>query len=92
MPSTITSIIVFVGTGLSTYWRDIGGAAIVFHTIKSVLFGKTIKTVEYPSGNMRTINVHFPTVRSMRRRIAVANQLEDSAMVKQMVSTFDWHN
>lgn len=33
-------------------WRYIGGGAIVFQAIKTYIFGKLIRTIEYPDGDM----------------------------------------
>ncbi|KAL0491221.1 translocase subunit SecA [Acrasis kona] len=73
------------GTAAVTgYWRDIGGSAIVFTAIKNFVFGKTLKTVEYPSGNMKTISVRFASVHSIKKRIAVVNDLGDHGVIKQL--------
>lgn len=48
------------------------------HTVKNVLFGKSCRTIEYPSGQMRVVSIRMPTKRALLSRIAMANGLESA--------------
>mmetsp|Transcript_11729 Transcript_11729/g.20398 ORF Transcript_11729/g.20398 Transcript_11729/m.20398 type:complete len:266 (+) Transcript_11729:109-906(+) len=54
-------------------WKDIGGAAIAFHALKTFVFGRTLKTIEYPSGELRSATIRWPTIRTLKKGIAAEN-------------------
>lgn len=39
-------------------FKLVGGSSIVFNVIRSRLFGKILRTVEYPDGELRTVKIH----------------------------------
>lgn len=41
-----------------TAFKLVGGSSIVFNVIRSRLFGKILRTVEYPDGELRTVKIH----------------------------------
>jgi len=76
--------LVGAGAGIGGYWRDLGGSAIVFTAVKNFIFGKTLKTVEYPTGNLKTVAIRFATVNAIKRAIAEVNGIEDYTDIKQI--------
>lgn len=65
-------------------WRDLGGSAIFFTFIKNYLFGKTLRTVEYPHGDLKTISVRFSTINAIKKKIAEANGVTNYQEIKQI--------
>ncbi len=53
-------------------FKLVGGSSIVFNVIKSYIFGKPLRCIEYPDGDLATIKVFSMTVTSLRQRIAQA--------------------
>jgi hypothetical protein len=68
--------------------RDVGGSAIVFTAVKNFIFGKTLKTVEYPTGNLKTIAIRFATINSVKKGIASVNGIDDHMDIKQV---YKWY-
>ncbi|EFA86809.1 sigma adaptin [Heterostelium album PN500] len=50
-------------------WRYMGGASIVFHGIKTYVFGKLIRTIEYPDGEMVSIIVRTNNINRLKNEI-----------------------
>jgi hypothetical protein len=65
-------------------WRELGGPAVMFTFIRTYIFGKQLRTIEYPNGELRTINVRFSTVDSIKKQIAKANNITDFSEIKQL--------
>lgn len=53
-------------------FKLLGGSSIVFNVIKSYIFGKPLRCIEYPDGDLATIKLYSMTVTSLRQRIAQA--------------------
>jgi hypothetical protein len=76
--------VTLAGLAPTLAWRELGGPAIFFTFVKNYVFGKTLRTVEYPHGNLRTINVRFSTVNSIKKKIAEAHQISNYHDIKQI--------
>jgi len=68
----------------SLAWREIGGPAIAFTFLRTFIFGKQLRSVEYPYGDLKTINVRLATVNAIKKQIAQANGFTDIRDIKQL--------
>ncbi|KAF2077147.1 hypothetical protein CYY_001532 [Polysphondylium violaceum] len=50
-------------------WRYLGGASIVFHGIKTYVFGKLVRTIEYPDGEMVSIIIRRNNLEKLKSEI-----------------------
>jgi len=50
-------------------WRYLGGASIVFHGIKTYVFGKLVRTIEYPDGEMVSIIIRRNNLEKLKTEI-----------------------
>eukprot|EP01132_Coremiostelium_polycephalum_P007584 gene7584-9325_t len=50
-------------------WRYVGGASIVFHGIKTYVFGKLVRTIEYPDGEMVSIVIRTNNLYRLKNEI-----------------------
>ncbi|EGG14248.1 hypothetical protein DFA_12018 [Cavenderia fasciculata] len=50
-------------------WRYMGGASIVFHGVKTYIFGKLVRTIEYPDGEMVSIVVRTNNINRLKNEI-----------------------
>mmetsp|Transcript_40387 Transcript_40387/g.65491 ORF Transcript_40387/g.65491 Transcript_40387/m.65491 type:complete len:248 (+) Transcript_40387:215-958(+) len=72
-------------------WKDVGGAAIAFQALKFYVFGKSIRTIEYPNGQLKTVVLRQPTLAALRTKISGVNDLhpaEVTAVSKWMAPHF----
>ncbi|KAF6000410.1 hypothetical protein F1559_001011 [Cyanidiococcus yangmingshanensis] len=53
-------------------FKLLGGSSIVFNVIKSYIFGKPLRCIEYPDGDLATIKLFSMSISSLRQRIAQA--------------------
>lgn len=53
-------------------WKLVGGSSILFNALRSRIFGKVLRTVEYPDGELKTIRIHRMTVHRLKTIIAEA--------------------
>eukprot|EP00172_Hildenbrandia_rubra_P001332 Plantae.Rhodophyta-Hildenbrandia_rubra.ctg18719.p1 GENE.Plantae.Rhodophyta-Hildenbrandia_rubra.ctg18719~~Plantae.Rhodophyta-Hildenbrandia_rubra.ctg18719.p1 ORF type:complete len:236 (+),score=33.64 Plantae.Rhodophyta-Hildenbrandia_rubra.ctg18719:154-861(+) len=67
----VVPIGVLVGQA-GTAFKTLGGSSILFKLIQSYLFGTTLRTVEYPDGELHTIKFFRPTLARVRTLIAQA--------------------
>eukprot|EP00741_Cyanophora_paradoxa_P025196 tig00000350_g24321.t1 len=56
---------------VASYWKDIGGAAFAFHVLKGFIFGKGLRTIEFPNGEMKTVMMRWPTLSSLKKHISL---------------------
>eukprot|EP01112_Ceratiomyxa_fruticulosa_P019060 TRINITY_DN617_c0_g1_i6.p1 TRINITY_DN617_c0_g1~~TRINITY_DN617_c0_g1_i6.p1 ORF type:complete len:237 (+),score=43.19 TRINITY_DN617_c0_g1_i6:206-916(+) len=55
---------------LDSSWRYIGGGAIVFHSLKTYIFGKLIRTIEYsPDGELISVVVRSNNINRLKSKI-----------------------
>ncbi|EGC32282.1 hypothetical protein DICPUDRAFT_38624 [Dictyostelium purpureum] len=50
-------------------WRYMGGASIVFHGIKTYIFGKLVRTIEFPDGEMVSIVIRTNNINRLKNEI-----------------------
>lgn len=70
-------------------WRDTGGAAVSFNAMKNMLFGKALRTVEYPNGLQKTVVLRVENVQQLKASIAKANELQGGADAVKQVYRYD---
>ncbi|GAM17932.1 hypothetical protein SAMD00019534_011070, partial [Acytostelium subglobosum LB1] len=63
--AAIAPVVTFIEGG----WRYMGGASIVFHGIKTYVFGKLVRTVEYPDGEMVSIVIRTNNLNRLKNEI-----------------------
>ncbi|KAM9996288.1 hypothetical protein ACTFIY_002472 [Dictyostelium cf. discoideum] len=50
-------------------WRYMGGSSIVFHSMKTFIFGKLVRTIEYPDGEMVSIVIRTNNLNRLKNEI-----------------------
>jgi len=53
-------------------FKLVGGSSIVFNALRSRIFGKFLRVIEYPDGDLRSVKIHVMTIHRLRMRIAEA--------------------
>ncbi|KYQ89244.1 hypothetical protein DLAC_09898 [Tieghemostelium lacteum] len=54
---------------LESSWRYMGGASIVFHGLRTLIFGKIVKTIEFPDGEMVSLVVRTNNLNRLKNEI-----------------------
>eukprot|EP00188_Purpureofilum_apyrenoidigerum_P000690 Plantae.Rhodophyta-Purpureofilum_apyrenoidigerum.ctg13227.p1 GENE.Plantae.Rhodophyta-Purpureofilum_apyrenoidigerum.ctg13227~~Plantae.Rhodophyta-Purpureofilum_apyrenoidigerum.ctg13227.p1 ORF type:complete len:230 (+),score=31.83 Plantae.Rhodophyta-Purpureofilum_apyrenoidigerum.ctg13227:158-847(+) len=65
------SITALLGKADATF-RYVGGSAIVFNFLRTYVFGKVLRTVEYPDGDLSSIKMHRSNLERLKTVIAKA--------------------
>ncbi|KAF0976266.1 hypothetical protein FDP41_004941 [Naegleria fowleri] len=61
-------------------FRTFGGSAFSFHSTKMFVYGKYVRVIEYPFGDMRTIRLNINSYEHLKKRIAEAHGLDTSSI------------
>eukprot|EP00013_Stygamoeba_regulata_P029661 CAMPEP_0177649790 /NCGR_PEP_ID=MMETSP0447-20121125/11584_1 /TAXON_ID=0 /ORGANISM="Stygamoeba regulata, Strain BSH-02190019" /LENGTH=255 /DNA_ID=CAMNT_0019152591 /DNA_START=20 /DNA_END=790 /DNA_ORIENTATION=- len=61
-----------ISTPVLEGWKYLGGASIAFQLLRTSVFGKTLRTIEYPDGDLITVTVRRSSPRALRSAIAAA--------------------
>jgi hypothetical protein len=46
------------------------GSSIMFNLLKTYIFGKILRTLEYPDGDLYTVKIHYPHMERLKTKIA----------------------
>eukprot|EP00397_Hematodinium_sp_SG-2012_P004387 GEMP01004398.1.p1 GENE.GEMP01004398.1~~GEMP01004398.1.p1 ORF type:complete len:300 (+),score=59.47 GEMP01004398.1:3291-4190(+) len=65
----VTGLVGSVGV-VSGLWPFLGGAPLSFALLRPLLFGRSLHTLEYPSGLVHTVLVRWVTIPGMKRAIS----------------------
>eukprot|EP00171_Calliarthron_tuberculosum_P015731 IDg15731t1 len=55
-----------------TAFKLVGGSSIVFNALRSRIFGKVLRAIEYPDGELQTVKIYRMNVFRLTQRIAEA--------------------
>mmetsp|Transcript_38643 Transcript_38643/g.152591 ORF Transcript_38643/g.152591 Transcript_38643/m.152591 type:complete len:237 (+) Transcript_38643:2433-3143(+) len=69
MPATFLTISALLGKADTTF-RYVGGSSIVFNFLRSYIFGKVLRTMEYPDGDLNSIKIRRTSIESLKESIA----------------------
>ncbi|CAI5504868.1 unnamed protein product [Closterium sp. Naga37s-1] len=76
---------------MDALWRSFGGASLVALYWRTLVFGKTFRSIEWdleaydaPNGNMKSITIRVPSLNAVRTKIALANGLAGASEVEQL--------
>ncbi|GJP67337.1 hypothetical protein CLOP_g24163 [Closterium sp. NIES-67] len=76
---------------MDALWRSFGGASLVALYWRTLVFGKTFRSIEWdleaydaPNGSMKSITIRVPSLNAVRAKIALANGLEGASEVQQL--------
>ena len=68
-PAPIVPIGVMLGQANSAF-KLVGGSSIIFNALRSRIFGKVLRTVEYPDGELHSIKIYNMNMYKLRSLIA----------------------
>ncbi|GJQ15806.1 hypothetical protein GpartN1_g7597.t1 [Galdieria partita] len=71
MPITSLTIGAMLGKADFAY-KYMGGSSIMFNLLKTYIFGKILRTLEYPDGELYTVKIHYPQIERLKAKIADA--------------------
>ncbi|GJD06004.1 hypothetical protein Gasu2_04450 [Galdieria sulphuraria] len=71
MPITSLTIGAMLGKADFAY-KYMGGSSIMFNLLKTYIFGKILRTLEYPDGELYTVKIHYPQLERLKVKIADA--------------------
>ncbi|KAK4526911.1 hypothetical protein GAYE_SCF29G4830 [Galdieria yellowstonensis] len=69
MPITSLTIGAMLGKADFAY-KYMGGSSIMFNLLKTYIFGKILRTLEYPDGDLYTVKIHYPHLERLKTKIA----------------------
>ncbi|CAI5485112.1 unnamed protein product [Closterium sp. Yama58-4] len=76
---------------MDALWRSFGGASLVALYWRTLVFGKTFRSIEWdleaydaPNGSMKSITIRVPSLNAVRTKIALANGLAGASEVQQL--------
>eukprot|EP00871_Galdieria_phlegrea_P000972 jgi/Galph1/1876/GphlegSOOS_G579.1 len=69
MPITSLTIGAMLGKADFAY-KYMGGSSIMFNLLKTYIFGKGLRTLEYPDGDLYTVKIHYPQLERLKMKIA----------------------
>ena len=70
-----------------TAFKFVGGSSIIFNALRSRIFGKILRVVEYPDGELKTVKIYRMTI--YRLKLQIANTQRTNLVAKTYLEPED---
>lgn len=76
-PTVVAMVVPILPIGVllgkaDTAFKLVGGSSIVFNALRSRIFGKVLRVIEYPDGDLQTVKIYRMNIFRLTQRIAEA--------------------